>query len=50
MTVCIVIVSTVAVLAVLVLSAAGIASDGCVNSFSEFEKVAITDNSELHCL
>ena len=45
MAVCIVIISTASVLAVLALSAAGIASDGCVNSFSDFEKATITDNS-----
>ena len=38
-------ISTVAVLVALVLSAAGIASDGCVNCFSEFEKATITENS-----
>ena len=38
-------ISTVAVLAVLALSAAGIASDNCVNSFTDFEKATITDNS-----
>ena len=37
--------SIVAVLAVLALSAAGIASDNCVNSFTDFEKATTTDNS-----
>ena len=39
------IISTVSVLAVLVLSAAGIASDNCVKSFSDFKEATITDNS-----
>ena len=38
-------ISTVSVLAVLILSDAGIASDNCVNSFSDFKKATITDNS-----
>ena len=38
-------ISTVSELAALVSSAAGIASEGCVNSFTDFEKATITNNS-----
>ena len=45
MMVCPKFISTVSVLTVLVFSAAGIISDNCVNSFTDFEKATITDNS-----